>query len=360
MADFDPNALATGQAFVQNLSLMPAQQEQAQANVENTQAQTQNTQAEEKQKELQNMYAKHNLEGQLLQSATPENYQQLLETARRSGLDVSSAPSQYDSKFIDSMKQQWLTAEQSVKAYETNVQAAQLGLTPFNPQNPTATVTPQFGAAGRPFQALKPEEQSMVSADMQTIGSMPEFNRNIDNAINLAASGNIYSGPGSHALAAKDRALSGTLGQNFGMSGLASEKGANTTQYNNLVGQNLVENLKSQFGARITNTDLEFMNRLQALSDKSPTEQSAILKQVKDHFNAKALTMQQEAQGIMQGNIGNLITSGNLGKTAPGANIIAPSGSQNRTPIIKDDADFDALASGTRFVGPDGKIRVKP
>lgn len=360
MADFNSAAIGSGQSFIQNLAMAPIQQQQAQlqnqqigAQTQNIQAQTQQTQAAAQQQQLQNMYAKHNLEGQLLQSATPENYQQVLQTAAKSGLDVSNAPPEYDPEFIKSMQAQWLNADQQLKVYETNAQTAQQGIPGFNPQNPNGTNMPAYGVQGRPFQALKPEEQGLVSADMQTIGSMPEFNRNIDNAINLSGSGNIYSGPGSNALAAKDRALSGTLGQSLGLVGLASDKGAATTQYNNLVGQNLVENLKQQFGGRITNTDLEFMNKLQALSDKSPQEQSVILKQVKDHFNAKALTMQQEAQGIMQGNIGSMVQGGNLGQTAPGATVIPPNGAaplSGNTPIIKSQSEYDALPAGAKYV----------
>lgn len=344
--------------------------QQAQANIGLIGAQQQQTQDTAQQIQLQNLYAKHNLEGQLLQNLTPENYQQTLAIGTKSGLDISNAPAQYDPNWVQAMQKQWVNADQNLHAYSANVPAVQAGLTPYNPANPSATVQPSFGAGGIPAQSQPGALQATTLANSAAIAQSKQVDQNLNQALALLGTGKAYGGMGAPAQMLNDRAAM-AIGNPQIMATLHSDPESfhNTQQINQLLNDNALADIKGRVAESYDKGSAQYKLLTgrdgASLQDLTLQDQKSLIQTIKSNFDADIQSKQQINDAISHSTLAEKSSQGDLGVAVPNQTspdskaVAAPNKGLQNPVIVKTKAQADALPPGTVFIGPSGKLKVR-
>lgn len=134
-----------------------------------------------------------------------------------------------------------------------------------------------------------------------------------------------------------------------------------TVDLDNLITGSALPQLKAIFGGMPTEGERKVLLEMQGSSSKTPSQRKGIFERAIQAAQNRIKFNTQKAQQLRSGQY--FAGDGGLDTTvAPNPGMPAqPSAPQSGGPArITSDAEFDALPSGTTFIGPDGKTRRKP
>lgn len=168
------------------------------------------------------------------------------------------------------------------------------------------------------------------------------------------------------ALGLNDKAYSGLGAQTRGYIGslAGAEGGVATEELQNVVTQQVLENLKATFGSAPTEGERQILLDVQGSVSKSPEVRRRIFENAKSAAQRR-LGFNQERAGALRS--GDYFKPG-YSPSAPAAPADAPAASA-APPVaaaagapkpIQSQEEFNALPSGSRFIDPEGKVRIKP
>lgn len=177
------------------------------------------------------------------------------------------------------------------------------------------------------------EADEAIRAGSNVIGSL-------DRALQL--NGQAYSGPGAQT--------GGYVTSLFG-----NERGAATEELQNVVTSQVLENLKATFGASPTEGERQILLDVQGSVNKSPEVRKRIFEAARGAAERRIAFNSEKAQALRGGEYFKPGYSP-IQPTAPAAS----GGPQNAPVRVNSPEEAMQLPSGTQFVTPDGRIKVRP
>lgn len=166
-------------------------------------------------------------------------------------------------------------------------------------------VDPDTGEVVMPQPKLSPTAQKELYDTIDTVNQGQGALSDITRAKALATNKNnpIYSGFGSDMMVAANRLpVIGAF--------IDDKKATNTTEYNNLVKGQALSSLKSIFGGNPTEGERAILLQMQALSDKTPQEQAAILANAERAIERRNQFNQSKAKNIQSGDYRAMVDFG--------------------------------------------------
>lgn len=137
-----------------------------------------------------------------------------------------------------------------------------------------------------------------------------------------------------------------------------------TRDLDNLVNSQALAALRSTFGGNPTEGERKILLEVAGSVNEIPAVRKKIFDRAMDAAKTRLQFNVQKSRSIRDGSYyqpggqpGIITPTAPVAPSAPSAPAAAAS---PQAPQIKNDADYDALPSGTRFVSPDGKTRIKP
>lgn len=177
-------------------------------------------------------------------------------------------------------------------------------------------------------------QKELLESD-DTVQSSKSVISTLQNALKI--NDKAYSGYGAKARA--------TLTSNLG----GSEAADATINIDNMMTGQGLEQMKSIFGAAPTEGERQILMDMQASADKTPKQRKDIMERAITAADRRMKYAEAKAKSIRDG---TYLTDG------------APAISETPNPSgaikVNSDAEYNALPSGSTFIGPDGKTRRKP
>ena len=209
----------------------------------------------------------------------------------------------------------------------------------YNPETGAYDMVP----SGAPRKLSATEQKEFYEAE-DTVASAPNLLSALEEAKTLNKTA--YSG----AMADERAWLASNVGNIFG----AETPNADATvNMKNVVQSQALENLKNIFGGMPTEGERKILLEMQASTEKTPKQREDILNRAMAMAQRRIDASKQKMEGISTGSIYQ--TQGSVPQEVMPAQT--PQGAPAQ---VSSDADYDALPSGTVFVGPDGVSRKKP
>lgn len=155
-----------------------------------------------------------------------------------------------------------------------------------------------------------------------------------------------YSGAGASTRAWLARNTGGIIGD--------AEKGANTTEFNNVVMEQALSQMKAIFGANPTEGERAALLEMQSSVDKSPEERKRLLDRAQQRVEQRVERNRKKAQAIRSGDYYDPDFDPEAAAKPQGQQ---PTGN---LPTVRSPDEAAKLPKGTRFVDPNGIERVVP
>jgi hypothetical protein len=181
------------------------------------------------------------------------------------------------------------------------------------------TVTPQLNPETGEYEMVQSNAPRKLSATEQkefyeakdTTDAVKNAMGTLGQVENLQGQ-DMYSGMGSTLMAGANRI---PLIEKM----IPDDKAANTTTYNNLLKELAYSRLKATFPGAISNSEREALERLQALSSYSPSEQKKIISEAKTVLERQAQIAGAKQQGIVTGEVYDPSMQSTMSQTSPAA-----------------------------------------
>lgn len=180
------------------------------------------------------------------------------------------------------------------------------------------------------------DKNAILEADQAVIGNKSAVSL-LQRAKGLSS--RAYSGPGANTR--------GEITALFGASG-----GEATLEFDNLLQQQVLPQLKAIFGGQPTEGERKILLDLQGSSRLPHNVRTGIIDTAIELASARLKFNEDKARDLRGGDY--------YRKTPDYPDYTRPSPTQGGTPIVRSQAEFDALPSGAVYVEPDGKKYRKP
>lgn len=219
--------------------------------------------------------------GALYNADTPEKWGAAITYLERKGYDIDDFDRDFSNRdaFLGAMQGIEGVAENDLKQF--NAQTSRMNAEKAaNGQGPGFTLMPgqtRFDSSGRPVAAAPPkpvQPRALTSVDKNAILEADDQVQMGKNAIDML----------TQALSLNDKAGSGYLAgaqafaaRNDPTGFFDDEKGAATTDFNNIVMGQALSSMKAIFGGNPTEGERAVLLQLQGAADKTPVERKAIL-----------------------------------------------------------------------------------
>jgi hypothetical protein len=203
----------------------------------------------------------------------------------------------------------------------------------------------EVNLAGKASEEAAKDFTKSTRATFDQLKSAPILLRNIEEAKALIPQAKGFMGPGGDSLMEAAKFLNNRLGAKISVQGIKSAEELRTRIF-----FNIMENLK-KMDAQPSQMQQQLMMDALGKLGTDPNALANVLDAYGDTIRDKVELFNREIEGAM--------AKGTDFPYDPRIQVqprTAPTGE----PLVKTDQDFNALPSGTVFVGPDGKKRRKP